>query len=204
MYRSYEPLGRSYIGKRSCSCLPDEDVKYFGSYSDSSFHPSQKEILAVCDSSEQALHVEMFFHEMYDVARNPLFANRAKQTSTYFDSEGVPKTEEHKLKIQEALTGKSKSEEHRKKLSAAKRGKPASEACRLAQIAAVKGKPKSVEHRRKIGEASKGQVMSPEARSKMAKKRTGNNLGRCWWINLEGQVKFQKDSPGLEWRKGRK
>lgn len=204
MYRSYEPLGRSYIGKRSCSCLPEEDVKYFGSYSDSSFHPTQKEILAICDSSEQALHVEMFFHEMYDVARNPLFANRAKQTSTYFDSEGVPKTEEHKRKIQEALIGKSKSEEHRKKLSATKKGKPASEACRLAQIAAVKGKPKSAEHRRKIGEASRGQVMSPEARAKMAKKRTENNLGRFWWVNASGQVKFQQESPGPNWRKGRK
>ena len=204
VYRSYEPLGRSYIGKRSCSCLPEEDVNYFGSYSDPSFRPTQKEILALCDSSAQALHVEMFFHEMYDVARNPLFANKAKQTSTYFNTEGVPKTKEHKLKIQEALRGKPKSKEHRRKCSIAKKGRPASEACRLAQIESVKGKPKSAEHRRKIGEASKGQVKGPEARAKMSKRRTENNLGRYWWVNLDGQTKFQTDCPGPEWKKGRK
>jgi hypothetical protein len=146
----------------------------------------------------------MFFHEMYDVARNPLFANKAKQTSTYFNAEGVPKTKEHKLKIQEALRGKPKSKEHRRKCSIAKKGRPASEACRLAQIKAVKGKPKSAEHRRKIREASKGQVKGPEARAKMSKRRTENNLGRCWWVNSDGQTKFQTDCPGPEWRKGRK
>ena len=113
VYRSYEPLGRSYIGKRTCLCLPEEDVNYFGSYSDSNFYPTQKEILAICESSEHALDVEIFFHEFYDVANNLMFANKAKQTSKFFNTEGVPKSETHREKIREALKGLPKSKSHR-------------------------------------------------------------------------------------------
>jgi hypothetical protein len=204
VYRSYEPLGKSYIGKRTCSCSPEEDTLYFGSYSDPDFHPTQKEILAICESSEHALSVEMFFHEFYDVARNPMFANRAKQTSKYFNTEGVPKTEEHRTKIQQALTGKRKSDAHRKNVSLAKKGKPVSDNCRLAQLKSVKGVPKSPEHRDKIRAASTGKTKGPETRRKMALKRTENNLGRSWWVNQQGDTKFQLNSPGPEWKKGRK
>jgi len=221
VYRSYEPLGRSYIGKRTCLCSPEKDTKYFGSYRDSNFLPTQKEILAVCESSEEALRLEMFFHDFYDVAKNPMFANRAKQTSTGFSTEGVSpsletrnkqsiatkgrkKPKQQGEKIARALKGLAKTKAHRKKLSKAKKGKPVSEACRLAQIAAVHGKPKSEEHRRKIAEGNTGQIKSPETRKKMAAKRTENNIGRSWWVNPEGETKFQTNSPGLDWVKGRK
>jgi hypothetical protein len=204
VYRSYEPLGRSYIGKRTCLCLPEEDIGYLGSYSDPDFCPTQKEILAICDSSEHALEVEIFFHWFYDVACNKSFANRAKQTSKYFNTEGVPKSEEHKQKISEANLGVPKTEAHRSALSDAKKGKPASEACRLAQIAAVRGKPKSEEHKRKIAESNTGNTQGPEARKVMSQRRTENNIGRSWWVNPEGETKFQTNSPGLDWVKGRK
>ena len=204
VYRSYEPLGRNYIGKRSCVCLPEEDVSYFGSYTDTSFSPTQKEILAICGSSEHALQVEMFFHEMYDVARNPMFANRAKQTSVYFNCEGVPKSEETKQKMSDAAKGKPKTKDHCLALSQAKKGKPVSESCRLAQIAAVRGKPKSEEHRRKIAEGNTGNTQGPEARKVMSQKRTENNLGRSWWVNKQGKTMFCSECPGPEWRKGRK
>ena len=221
VYRSYEPLGLGYIGKRTCLCLPEEDVKYFGSYSDPDFHPTQKEILAICDDSKHALQVEMFFHDLYDVGKNPMFANRAKQTSTGFSTEGTTLSpearekiskagkgriisERHKIKISLANKGIRKSLSAKLKMSAAKRGKPASESCRLAQIQAVKGKPKSEGHRRKIAEANTGQIKGPEARAKMSQKRTENNLGRSWWVNAEGNTKFQVESPGSEWFKGRK
>lgn len=221
VYRSYEPLGRSYIGKRSCFCLPEEDTQYLGSYSDPDFFPTQKEILAICDSSEHALQVEIFFHEFYDVARNPLFANRAKQTSTGFSTEGITPsletrmklskagkgrvfTPEHKEKISSAHRGREKSPESRIKMSKVKKGRPVSEACRLAQIAATKGKSKSEDHRRKISEANTGRKMGASSRAKMAQKRTENNLGRFWWVNPDGQVMFQHQQPGPEWIKGRK
>ena len=204
VYRSYEPLGRSYIGKRTCLCLPEEDASYFGSYSDSEFNPTQKEILAVCDSSEHALEVEIFFHWFYDVACNKSFANKAKQTSKYFNTEGVPKSGEHKRKISEANKGVLFTEGHRQNISKTKRGKPVSESCRLAQIASVRGVPKTESHKRKIAKAVTGQTKSPEARLKMAIKRTENNIGRSWWVNPNGETKFQIDSPGSNWVKGRK
>lgn len=204
VYRSYEPLGRSYIGKRSCLCLPEEDTQYLGSYSDPDFFPTQKEILAICESSENALQVEIFFHEFYDVARNPMFANKAKQTSKYFNTEGVPKSEQHREKIKASLSGLTKSESHRLNLSLAKRGKPVSEACRLAQVAAVGGRPKSSDHRRKISEGNTGRKMGEEAKQKMAKKRTENNTGRSWWVNAQGITMFRHEKPGPDWQKGRK
>lgn len=204
VYRSYEPLGRSYIGKRSCLCLPEEDTQYLGSYSDPDFFPTQKEILAICESSEHALQVEIFFHEFYDVGRNPMFANKAKQTSKYFNAEGVPKSDQHKQRIKSSLLGLPKSESHRLNLSLAKQGKPVSEACRLAQMAAVKGKPKSSDHRRKIAEGNTGRKMGEESKKKMAKKRTENNIGRSWWINDKGITMFRHEKPGPGWQKGRK
>jgi hypothetical protein len=40
VYYSYEEFGRGYIGKRECKCLPQEDIKYIGSYRDKSFKPT--------------------------------------------------------------------------------------------------------------------------------------------------------------------
>ena len=42
VYYSYEEWGRGYIGCRTCSCLPSEDKKYFGSFKDKSFYPTNK------------------------------------------------------------------------------------------------------------------------------------------------------------------
>ena len=44
-YYSYEEWGRGYFGSRTCRCLPKEDVKYFGSFGDKTFKPTQKIIL---------------------------------------------------------------------------------------------------------------------------------------------------------------
>jgi len=83
-YYSYEEWGRGYIGSRGCKCLPEEDIKYFGSYSDKTFNPTQKIILEIYGTREQAIEAEVILHDFYDVANNPHFANRAKQTSTKF------------------------------------------------------------------------------------------------------------------------
>jgi len=83
-YYSYEEWGRGYIGSRGCECLPDEDIKYLGSFKDKTFNPTQKIILEIYGTREQALEAEVILHDFYDVANNPHFANKAKQTSTKF------------------------------------------------------------------------------------------------------------------------
>jgi len=91
VYYSYEEWGRGYIGRRECICLPEEDTKYFGSYRDKSFHPTQKIILSIFLTREEMCQAEVDLHEFYQVDKNPHFANKAKQTSSkfYMDREGV-------------------------------------------------------------------------------------------------------------------
>lgn len=84
VYYSYEEWGRGYIGRRECRCLPEEDVKYFGSFKDKTFRPTQKIILWTCLSREEACEAEVILHNFYEVDVNPHFANRAKQTSKKF------------------------------------------------------------------------------------------------------------------------
>ena len=75
-YYSYEEFGRGYIGKRSCKCLPEEDVKYFGSYTDKTFKPTQKIILETYNTAEDLAKAEEILHAFYDVTPNPHFANK--------------------------------------------------------------------------------------------------------------------------------
>ncbi len=85
VYYSYEEWGMGYFGSRTCKCLPEEDVKYFGSFKDKTFRPTQKIILkSDYATREEAITDEIILHDYYDVANNPHFANKAKQTSTKF------------------------------------------------------------------------------------------------------------------------
>ena len=83
-YYSYEEFGRGYIGKRSCHCNPQEDVKYFGSYMDKTFKPTQKIILETYDTVEEAIDDEIKIQRFFKVVENPHFANKAYQTSNGF------------------------------------------------------------------------------------------------------------------------
>jgi hypothetical protein len=84
-YYSYEEWGRGYFGSRTCKCLPEEDIKYFGTFKDKTFKPTQKIILKSDYSTRKEANAdEIILHDYYDVANNPHFANQAKQTSTGF------------------------------------------------------------------------------------------------------------------------
>ena len=66
VYYSYEEFGRGYIGKRECKCLPKEDVKYFGTYRDRTFKPTQKIILEIFASREEVMDAEIKLHNFYE------------------------------------------------------------------------------------------------------------------------------------------
>lgn len=76
--------GRKYIGYRGCDCEPEEDTKYFGSFSDTSFEPDQKTILFVSLDIEEALLMEITLQKALRVVENSEYANKAYQTSTSF------------------------------------------------------------------------------------------------------------------------
>lgn len=84
-YYSYEEYGRGYIGSRTCKCLPEEDTKYFGSFTDKTFTPSQKMILKSDYATRaEADADEVLLHNYFEVDINPHFANRARQSSSKF------------------------------------------------------------------------------------------------------------------------
>lgn len=84
IYYSFEPWGRGYIGRRSCVCSPEEDTTYFGSFRDKTFSPTEKIVLAIFASREEAAEAEVLLHEFFEVHRNFHFANKAKQSSKKF------------------------------------------------------------------------------------------------------------------------
>jgi len=127
VYKSFEERGREYIGIRTCNCLPEEDTKYFGSFRDKTFNPTEKTILFVCETRIEASEIEIELHDFFDVAVNPQFANKAKQTSTKFDTTGVPNTEAQKKANSERMLGVPLTEETKKKISEANSGKTRTE-----------------------------------------------------------------------------
>jgi hypothetical protein len=94
--------GRYYYGVRSCDCPPLEDA-YLGSYGDKTFKPKRKRILSVWDSREAAIEEEIRIHNLKEVAVNPRYANKAKQTSVGFDTTGTTLSKEHLRKVSEGV-----------------------------------------------------------------------------------------------------
>lgn len=157
IYYSYEEYGKGYIGSRTCKCLPEEDVKYFGSFKDKNFKPTQKIILKSDYATREEAYVdEIILQEYYKVVENQHFANRAYQTSVGFSfkgltpwSKGKKLTDEHRKKISESTKGKSKTITEKSKRSVIKRAKART---------GIAGHKHSEETKRKIGEATQGRV----------------------------------------------
>jgi hypothetical protein len=147
VYYSYEECGMGYIGSRTCRCLPEEDVKYFGSFKNKEFKPTQKIILKSDYATREEAYVdEIILQYYYKVVENLRFANRAYQTSTGFSRKGaIPHNK-----------GKEMSEEQRKKLSDVCKGRKQSEEAKEKISKKFKGRVLSEEHKRKIGESNKG------------------------------------------------
>ena len=171
-----------YIGVRSCNEAPVDDP-YFGScdtldkaIKNEGIENFTKTILQTFDTREEAVQDEVFLHDLYDVARNPLFYNQAKATPNGFHRSGTKCTDEHKRKISEAKKGKKRkpfSEEWKRKLSEANKGNTNplghkhTEETRRKMSEARKGNTRALghkhteEHNRKISEACKGKKMKP-------------------------------------------
>ena len=103
VYYSYEEYGRGYIGSRGCKCLPEQDIKYFGSFKDKTFKPTQKIIIKDDYTTREEAYVdEIILQQYYKVAENPHFANRAYQTSAKFY---LPKEDLIKLNMRQKELG---------------------------------------------------------------------------------------------------
>jgi hypothetical protein len=105
-YYSYEEWGRGYFGSRTCKCIPEDDVKYFGSFKDKTFNPTQKIILKDDYATRAEAYIdEIILQEYYKVVENPHFTNRAYQTSTGFSTQGTKHSDERLSQLKEKFSG---------------------------------------------------------------------------------------------------
>lgn len=227
VYYSYENWGRGYIGYRSCDCLPEEDVLYFGSYHDKTFNPTEKIILETFSTKEEAIETEVILHDFYQVDVNPHFANKARQKSTkfYYSCKGIVRSEEYKKKMSEKLMGREIKPEWIEKAKQNRRsfigegnpfyGKHHTEETReLLRQRTTEiwkkqphpwiGKKHSEETKEKFRQNNKGErnpnygkSPSPEARKKLSESKIGRKL----WNNGKEQ-KFSRECPGEGWTLG--
>ena len=197
-YYSYEEWGMGYFGSRSCDCLPEEDINYFGSFRDKNFHPTQKIILKDdYQTREETIVDEIILHQFYEVGKNPHFANRAKQTSKkfiFYDMVGEKNPfygKEHSQETKELLKqrttetwknqphpwiGKKHSEETKQKLKEKNKG----------QVPWNKGIPRTEEEKMKMRMShkewhknnvvwNKGIPRTPEEKKNMSENHPMNN-----------------------------
>ena len=143
------------------SCKDPECDNYFGSFKDKTFKPTEKIILAVLSTREEAVAAEILLHKFFDVSHNPHFANQVCQTSTGYDVLGVkwgPRSEETKQKMRDnhkGRRGQKCSPETLERMRNAKLGKVCSEEHRRNVGLSRKGKTLSEEHKKKLSESAK-------------------------------------------------
>lgn len=145
----HRTTGMCYIGVRSCKCTVWDD-DYMGSSSvmtEEDKDECNKIVLKRFDSREDAVAYEVEMHEKFDVAKNPLFWNRAKQTSTGFDTSGRVQPEEERKARSKALMGHKGAKTWL--------GKKLPEATKKKMSEAAKGVPKSEAHKQALKEAHK-------------------------------------------------
>ena len=122
-----------YYGCRSSKIEPKLDlgIKYFSSSKNKELIKDQKvnpqdykyKIIKIFKTRREAIEHEIFLHNKFNVGINESFYNKAKQTSTGYDTFGTTKSEEFKRNISEKNKGYIPSNEHRRKLSEALIGK---------------------------------------------------------------------------------
>jgi hypothetical protein len=137
---------KHYYGVRSSKVEPKLDlgIKYFSSSRDKDFIKEQKvnkdifkyKIVKIFKSRKEAIEHEIILHKKFDVKSHKHFYNESNQTSTGFDTsgkipwnkgleskyKGVPRSEETKQRISNAVKGVKQTDEHRVKNSESKKG----------------------------------------------------------------------------------
>ena len=181
VYYSYEEFGRGYIGSRGCKCLPEEDLRYYGSFWDKTFKPTGKIILAEFDNRRDAYDAEVVLHKFYDVVNNPHFANQSRALTSGFTTEGLSTpfkgrkhSEETRRKIGEASKGRKHTEDYKKKKSLENSGeknpmyrKTHTEEAREKIGAPHRGKVIEDWHKERIRQANKGKKLTEEQKKKL-------------------------------------
>ncbi len=219
-YYSYEEWGRGYFGSRGCKCLPEEDVKYFGSSKDKTFKPTQKIILkSDYTTREEAYADEIILQQYYKVVENPHFANKSYQTSTKFSmkgsipwNKGIPRDPKIIQKMHEGRKGKPSwnkgkkmTEEQKRKLSISCKGRIISEETKKKISNKHKGKKFTQEHKKKIGDSNRGKPRQTKEGLERLKNIQQERKGKPRKPHsLESKLKTSGSTKGrTPWNKGK-
>ena len=186
-----------YYGVRSSKCHP----KYDNYWSSSKYLKEdinklgkdnfKKKIIKIFITRQEALKHEIFLHNKFNVAKNSVFYNRAKQTNTGFDITGTNRSQSSitRQKISSSSKGKILSETHKNNIKIARQKqimKPISEKTRLKMSLAATGKSKSKEHIRKITKSRKGYIPSTNTKKKASETMKNKPKVTCPHCNISG------------------
>ena len=186
-FYSYEQWGRGYIGSRSCRCNPEQDINYFGSYTDKAFSPTQKIILELHNTAKESLEAETALHNLFDVANNPHFANKQANRNTSvvrgknhpnYGKKFPPHSAEHKRKISEGVKkalANLTPEAHARMVDASAKANAVrkhTDETKAKIRAARLGTKASEETRRKLSEIRKGKKRGPYKKRSLNKDKT--------------------------------
>ena len=201
VYNSFETQGRDYIGKHSTSNPYDE---YLGSFSDPSFQPEQKIVIAYANSIEGAVWLERMFQKVFNVVEDEQYVNKSFQTSTkfHYDWTGRRRSDQNRENVSKGLKGKPKSEEHKAKLR-----KPKSEQHRRNVALSRAGMKLSPEHCEAIRRGNTGKKRSSEFKQQQSERMLGVNTwttGAKWYHNENGETRRFREPPPEGWKPGRK
>ncbi len=175
-----------------------------GSFKDKTFTPTEKIILQVFTTLEEAISAEIYLHHFYEVNVNPHFANRAKQTAISFSGGAVnkrwwtdgtlmvfteecpegflpgrtPEKESTKQKKSQSHCGKKHTSETKEKIREASTGRKHTEESKQKIGDANRGKERSEEVKAAISKANTGKVRSLATRKRMSEAQKGLSKGK--------------------------
>ena len=173
VYRITNVLNNNhYYGSRTSATEPKNDIgiKYFSSSRDTEFMKDQQrnqqdykyKVVRMFDNRKDALAFEIKLHNKFNVGVNESFYNKVKQTSIGWDTTGVKRSAESKLKQSRTTKGSKRSDEWARKISEALKGKTHGESfrekCRQNNLGEKNpnyGKEHTDEHKMKIAETLK-------------------------------------------------
>jgi len=114
-------IQKHYIGTRSSKIEPEQDIGYiyFSSSTDKEFMQDQKtnpsdyiyNVLSKFNTREEAIQHEIDLHKEFNVGVNENYFNKVRQTSTGFNSGGIPKNTAHKQLISDSNKRTKNSDE---------------------------------------------------------------------------------------------
>ena len=202
--------GYHYYGSKSCNETPEENIgiKYFSTSTNKLFIQDQKnnpqdykyKIIKIFETSRKdATQLEVDLHKKFDVKNHPKFINKANQTSTKFNTTGLPSEKHH-------MFGKTHSNKAKNRIGNGSRGKTTvkdsngnslrvycdderiksgelvginkgmkfSEEAKKKQSLKRKGVKKSQEHRDKISKSNKGKKFSDTHKQKIRNSKSDN------------------------------